>query len=208
MKNIQEKIKEALQNAGLTQKELGIKAGFSQQGISRWLNGYTPKIKNLQKIAEVLGLPVNFFLENSGISIGGCSNVTRGNITQLNSTQENGNERKTTKNDTFRQKLKLKMIENKLTQQNLADKVGVSRQQVNYWLKGIHTPTNRTLRKIAETFGIPLSWFFDNSETPAPASTGSVETPSETIETLKKEIEILKLQNDLLSKALLIERKK
>ena len=46
--------------------------------------------------------------------------------------------------------------ENELSQQELADRLFVSRELVSKWERGERIPDRRTVEKIAETFGVPL----------------------------------------------------
>jgi transcriptional regulator with XRE-family HTH domain len=58
-----QKIKVAMFEAGLTQKELAAMLGVKQQLISKWITGIlNPKLQSLKKIAEATGKPLNFFL--------------------------------------------------------------------------------------------------------------------------------------------------
>lgn len=59
---------------------------------------------------------------------------------------------------------------NKLTQLELSEKLNISRSYISQIEKGIKNPTNETLQKYSEAFGIPLSVIylfaenFDNKE--------------------------------------------
>lgn len=46
---------------------------------------------------------------------------------------------------------------NKLTQLELSEKLNISRSYISQIEKGIKNPTNETLQKYSEVFGIPLS---------------------------------------------------
>ncbi|MDR1695619.1 MAG: helix-turn-helix domain-containing protein [Endomicrobium sp.] len=60
------KIKIALAEAGLTQKDLGKKLGIKQAGVSKWITGTSaPRITTLKKIAEATGKPLQYFFDNS-----------------------------------------------------------------------------------------------------------------------------------------------
>jgi transcriptional regulator with XRE-family HTH domain len=64
--NVGQKLKEAMLNSRMTQIELAKALGIKQSSVSRLIkNINTPKIKTLTKAAKVLGVPLNFFLENS-----------------------------------------------------------------------------------------------------------------------------------------------
>lgn len=52
---------------------------------------------------------------------------------------------------------------NKLTQEEFAEKVGLDRRTIARAEDGKHRPSPDTLEMIAFTFGIPISYFYDNS---------------------------------------------
>ena len=59
---IARKIKLALRDAEMTQEALGNKLGISQAQVNYWVTGSrTPTVDNLQKIADALGKPLDFF---------------------------------------------------------------------------------------------------------------------------------------------------
>jgi len=59
------RIKEARKKAGLTQKELGARAGMSESMIGQYETGYRrPKYSTLERIAEAMGLTADCFLED------------------------------------------------------------------------------------------------------------------------------------------------
>jgi transcriptional regulator with XRE-family HTH domain len=83
--NVGQKLKEAMLNSRMTQIELAKALGIKQSSVSRLIkNINTPKIKTLTKAAKVLGVPLNFFLENSIGDVKGSNfsinSVGQGNI--------------------------------------------------------------------------------------------------------------------------------
>jgi transcriptional regulator with XRE-family HTH domain len=128
------------------------------------------------------------------------------------------------KNELFRKNLKNLLVELDMSQQELADKMGIQRQQISYWIRGKNTPTDRSLKKIADALGKPINFFLENSELSnnVIGNSGRVNHVSneksggavqrDEFDGFKREvakdIEILKLQIDLLKKDLLIERNK
>ncbi len=59
------KIREAREEKGLTQKELGETLGYSPMGISHFEKGIRElKISDIKKMAELLGKNLSYFLPN------------------------------------------------------------------------------------------------------------------------------------------------
>ena len=61
-----EKIKIEMLKNGYTQTKMASLLGISNQAFSAWLNGGSPKIETVEKIARAFGYPPNYFFENSG----------------------------------------------------------------------------------------------------------------------------------------------
>jgi len=60
------RLKEARKKAGITQKDLGVRIGMEPSSASGRMNHYekgrhTPDISTLQRIADDLGVPLNYF---------------------------------------------------------------------------------------------------------------------------------------------------
>lgn len=70
-----EKIKIEMLKNGYTQTKMAEMLGISNQAFSAWLNGGSPKIETVEKIARIFGQPANYFFENSGNIAGRDNNV-------------------------------------------------------------------------------------------------------------------------------------
>ncbi len=65
----------------------------------------------------------------------------------------------------FQQKLKELRLKNKLSQKNLAEKIGVAQSSINYWEKGERIPSAKAVQKIADYFNIPVDYLlYDDSK--------------------------------------------
>lgn len=53
-----------------------------------------------------------------------------------------------------------------ISQEELADRVGVSSQTVGRWERGVVAPQGRNLVRLAEATGKPLGFFFDDAPFP------------------------------------------
>lgn len=63
---IPERLKQARQKTGISQKDLGVKAGMDESSASGRMNHYekgrhVPDIEMLHKLAEVLDVPISYF---------------------------------------------------------------------------------------------------------------------------------------------------
>lgn len=66
-KNKVEKIKQAIKNSGLTQREIAEIMNIQETQLSRWVQGKTtPGTRSLRDFQKALNLPNNYFFENSG----------------------------------------------------------------------------------------------------------------------------------------------
>lgn len=76
-----EQLRKIMFDKKLTQNELAQMIGTNQQVISRWFtDDRHPSLSSIKKLAKALNLPINFFVENSGVvnagSIGGNVSVS------------------------------------------------------------------------------------------------------------------------------------
>jgi transcriptional regulator with XRE-family HTH domain len=77
-KKVREAIRKAVKESGYTHTKFAKKIGVGATMVSQWVSGArNPSLKNLQKIAKVTGVPLNFFLENSGTlgNVSGSNNI-------------------------------------------------------------------------------------------------------------------------------------
>ena len=68
---------------------------------------------------------------------------------------------------------------NKLTQEELAEKVGMSKTTIVFWEKGTREPQNRELKKLSELFDVPVDILL--SDTPYFSNTETYEVNNEQI---------------------------
>ena len=65
------KIVEERKRKGYTQEQLAEKMGVSPQAVSKWENGWNlPDIDDLNRLAELLGIPLNSLFQESGVDAG------------------------------------------------------------------------------------------------------------------------------------------
>lgn len=139
-KNIGLQIVLARTEKGLSQSELSKAIGRSRQTIYEWEKGIsTPNLSDLKKIADITAKDIFFF------------------IATPSSDDEKNNNLMTSK---IRQAIK----EAGLTQQKLADKLGVTNPVVNVWVTGKRNPTIQTIKRIAKATGKPYSFFIGDEQ--------------------------------------------
>ena len=102
----------------------------------------------------------------------------------------------------FAKQVKKIMIEKGFTQQELANKIGVTQTMISHWLTGDSLPTMTSLQKFAEALDVSISYFLEEkSNTPAKNNELNFKTMDEKdIKILidGKNIEILELKNKVL----------
>lgn len=119
----------------ITQSELAKLTGLSEATITHYVKGKTtPSQTNIEKIASVLNISPRAFY---------------GDIDEfapyLNRTET-----------IFSKKLTSLLNEKGISQEQLAQKIGVSRQTVNYYVNGRTLPTSEVLMRIAEYFNVTV----------------------------------------------------
>ncbi len=62
----------------------------------------------------------------------------------------------------FCKQIKKIMLEKNFTQQDLADKLGITQTVVSRWVRGARNPSLNTIKKIAKIFNIPLNYFLED----------------------------------------------
>lgn len=79
------------------------------------------------------------------------------------------------------EKIRKAIKEAGLTQQNLADKLGITNPVVNVWIQGRRIPNIENLKKIAVATGKPYSWFINEDDEFVPAVKAVPLTPNNTV---------------------------
>lgn len=80
MEDFAKKLRKAIGNADMSQKEFAEKIGVKKQQISKWTTGMAvPRSGTIEKIAQTLGVPVSYFVDNS---VSQQANGNAGNVSQ------------------------------------------------------------------------------------------------------------------------------
>ncbi|MFK2714799.1 helix-turn-helix domain-containing protein [Bacteroides fragilis] len=69
------RIKELCQEQGITQKELAEKMGITDISLNKTLRGEYPQLQTLEKIANVLSLPITELFEKSSDEVVGAVRI-------------------------------------------------------------------------------------------------------------------------------------
>lgn len=81
----QDKIRQAIKEAGLTQKGLADLLGIKDPTVNTWVTGKrNPTVTTIKKIAKATGKPLNYFFDNSN-HIFGSNNMVGGENNNINS---------------------------------------------------------------------------------------------------------------------------
>jgi transcriptional regulator with XRE-family HTH domain len=107
----------------------------------------------------------------------------------------------------FRKNLKSIMGELGITQQELADKMGIKQQQISYWLTGKNSPTYRSLIKLSDALDKPINFFLENSDLEKSGGAVQRDDFDGFKREVAKDVEIIKLQIELLKIDLLKSKK-
>lgn len=99
------------------------------------------------------------------------------------------------KNMFFANQLKKVMFEKKLTQKELAKKIGNTQSRVSGWLHGVRNPSLTSIKKLASALDVPINFFVENSGVMNSGSIGGSVSVGGMDE---KDIKILKLEKEIL----------
>lgn len=128
-------IRRLRKKAGLTVDQVGESIGRSGKTVSAWETGRSaPSASLLEDLCRFFDVPISFFFSD-----------------EVTSASE------TTVNESFKDNLVKLRKERNMTQQQLADILGVKRESVAQWEAGRVYPRMGTAIAMAEFFGLPLS---------------------------------------------------
>lgn len=129
-----EKFEELLNNYHVTAYRVAKETGVTTATLTSWKQGkYTPKREKLQKIADYFGVTVEYFT---------------------------GEEKKIISSPlTMYEAFNKLLLKNNITPYKVSKETGVSQSTLSDWKRGISTPKPDKLQKIADYFGVPLTYF-------------------------------------------------
>ena len=109
----------------------------------------------------------------------------------------------------FCEQLRKALYEKRLTQKDLAEKIGVNRPVVNRWITGNSNPSFNSLKKIAAALELPLNYFSEdynintelyNESNNTEKDFSKIVLLEEKIKRLEAEIMLTRKDNELLKK--------
>lgn len=129
-----EKFEELLNKYHVTAYRVAKETGVTTATLTSWKQGkYTPKREKLQKIADYFGVTVEYFT---------------------------GEEKKIISSPlTMYEAFNKLLLKNNITPYKVSKETGVSQSTLSDWKRGISTPKPDKLQKIADYFGVPLTYF-------------------------------------------------
>ncbi len=66
--------------------------------------------------------------------------------------------------ETLGSKIRAARKDKKMTQEELADRIGAARPSISYWENGKVKPDSESLRKLAEVLKVPMSYLFSEND--------------------------------------------
>lgn len=116
----------------------------------------------------------------------------------------------------FCEQLRKALYEKRLTQKDLAEKIGVNRPVVNRWMTGNSNPSFNSLKKIASALELPLNYFSEDyninteiyNENNTEKDISKIVLLEEKIKRLEAEIMLTRKDNELLKKEIEILKEK
>lgn len=135
-----ERLKELREQSGLTQKQVAEHLDITQSAYAQWETGkLNPKKETIQKFADLFNVSYDYLWH-------GTSELqTTSVIIETNS-------------GTFPERLRQLRTEADLTQQQLADIVGTTQQNIAFWETGRQRPKQPSLIKLANYFNVSIDY--------------------------------------------------
>lgn len=140
------RIKQTMDEKKITQRELAKAIGVEHSTVSNWLAGkYKIRTGHIAKIANCLGVSSNYLLS------GAPDAPVLHNVDVTNNLPAPDTKK-------IAVRIKEAMKAKKVTQQALADEIGVLQPTVSSWVRGQTTPTVDYVVKIADCLEVPVDY--------------------------------------------------
>ena len=141
MEKFHEKLKMLRKKKGLTQQEVADFFGVKQPIYQKWESGVRkPSYENLSMLACIFDVSLDYLL-------GDYLEISKERYLKFKKQKQ---KQKEEKKNLFSVRLKELRKKNQLTQQRLADEIGVNRVNITRWEKGKREPSFENLIKLAD----------------------------------------------------------
>lgn len=144
MEKFHEKLKMLRKKEGFTQQEVADLVHVDRVRITNWENGKRePNFENLSMLACIFDVSIDFLLSEN-----------------LEVSKERYLKFKKEKKKVFSARLKELRLQHGISQEELAEQIGIKRNSYSDWENGKCKPSYEKLEKIADFFEISLDWLF------------------------------------------------
>ena len=144
MEKFHEKLKTLRKKQGLTQQEIAEICGVRQAVYAKWENAkMKPIYENLSMLACIFDVSIDYLLSE-------YIEISKERLLKLKAERE--------KMKVFPQRLEELRLKKGLTQQNIADEIGVNRGSYSNWENGKREPSFEILLKLASILNTTTSY--------------------------------------------------
>lgn len=148
MEKFHEKLKMLRKKEGFTQQEVADFFGIQQAVYQKWESGNRkPSYENLSMLACIFDVSIDFLL-------GDYLEISKETFLKLKKEKEEE------KKNLFSVRLKELRLQHGISQEELAEQIGIKRNSYSDWENGKCKPSYEKLEKIADFFEISLDWLF------------------------------------------------
>ena len=148
MEKFHEKLKVLRKEARLTQQEVADFFGIQQAVYQKWESGNRkPSYENLSMLACIFDVSIDYLLND-------YLEISKETFLKLKKEKEEE------KKKLFSSRLKELRLQHGISQEELAEQIGIKRNSYSDWENGKCKPSYEKLEKIADFFEISLDWLF------------------------------------------------
>ena len=148
MEKFHEKLKKLRKEKGLTQQEVADFFGIQQAVYQKWESGNRkPSYENLSMLACIFDVSIDYLLND-------YLEISKETFLKLKKEKEEE------KKKLFSSRLKELRLQHGISQEELAEQIGIKRNSYSDWENGKCKPSYEKLEKIADFFEISLDWLF------------------------------------------------
>ena len=148
MEKFHEKLKMLRKKEGFTQQEVADFFGIQQAVYQKWESGNRkPSYENLSLLACIFDVSIDYLLSD-------YLEISKETFLKLKKEKEEE------KKKLFSARLKELRLQHGISQEELAEQIGIKQNSYSDWENGKCKPSYEKLEKIADFFEISLDWLF------------------------------------------------